>query len=50
MKRIANVILLTVLLVTSAHTQMWAEEALPQKLQTLADEAYRALKVSRQQT
>ena len=42
MKRIANIILLTLLMVTSAHTQIWAEEALPQKLQTLADEAYHA--------
>jgi serine phosphatase RsbU (regulator of sigma subunit) len=42
MKRTANILLLTVLLLSTGRTQVRAEEPLPQKLQALSDEAYRA--------
>ena len=42
MKKIAYIILLTLLLLTTGATPIQAEEPLPQKLQKLTDEAYRS--------
>ena len=42
MHKIVRYLFLALLLLTTGGTPLWAEETLPPKLQTLADEAYRS--------
>ena len=42
MKKMASLVFLTLLLLTTGVTCAWAEETLPPKLQKLTDEAYRS--------
>lgn len=42
MKIVAYLLMMTLLMVTAGTADAWAEEQLPQKLQALTEEAYRA--------
>jgi serine phosphatase RsbU (regulator of sigma subunit) len=42
MKKVAYLLMMTLLMVTAGTADAWAEEQLPQKLQALTEEAYRA--------